>query len=153
MPTLTDTTVLDAFRRWGYLEAQLDPLHAVSGRLTPQRRPELAVDGPEAEQARRIYAGSIGVEFMHIADPAIREWVAAQMEAPAPAADRRRILERLVRAEAFEQMLQSRYLGSKRFSIEGLAALVPRLDEVVATLAQHDCEQVVLALSHRAASP
>src|SRR5262245_4811806 len=146
MPTLADTTVLDAFRRWGYLEAQLDPL----GRLTPQRHPDLAVaDGSEAEQARRIYAGSIGVEFMHIADPKVREWVAQQMEAPAPTPDRRRILERLLRAEAFEQMLQSRYLGSKRFSIEGLAALVPLLDEVVATLAEHDCEMVVLAMSHR----
>jgi 2-oxoglutarate dehydrogenase E1 component len=145
MPTLADTTVLDAFRRWGYLEAQLDPL----GRLTPQRHPDLAADGPEAEDARRIYAGPIGVEFMHIADPKVREWVARQMEAPAPPPDRRRILERLLRAEAFEQMLQSRYLGSKRFSIEGLAALVPLLDEVVATLAEHDCEMVVLAMSHR----
>jgi 2-oxoglutarate dehydrogenase E1 component len=55
MPTLADTTVLDAFRRWGYLEAQLDPLHEVTGRLTPQRHPDLAADGPEAEAARRIY--------------------------------------------------------------------------------------------------
>ncbi|HET9768656.1 MAG TPA: thiamine pyrophosphate-dependent enzyme, partial [Thermoanaerobaculia bacterium] len=149
MPTLADTTVLDAFRRWGYLEAQLDPLQEVTGRLTAQRHPDLAADGPEAEAARRIYAGSIGVEFMHIADPKIRDWVAQQMEAPAPAPDRRRILERLLRAEAFEQMLQSRYLGSKRFSVEGLAALVPLLDEVVATLAGHGCEMVVLAMSHR----
>ncbi len=149
MPTLADTTVLDAFRRWGYLEAQIDPLANVPGRLPPYRHPDLAFDGPEAEQARRIYAGAIGVEFMHVPDARIREWVAAQMEAPAPQPDRRRILERLVRAESFEQMLQSRYLGSKRFSIEGLAALVPLLDEVVTTLAEHDCEMVVLAMSHR----
>jgi hypothetical protein len=57
MPTLADTTVLDAFRRWGYLEAQLDPLHEVTGRLTPQRHLDLAADGPEAEAARRIYPG------------------------------------------------------------------------------------------------
>ena len=74
MPTLTDTTVLDAFRRWGYLEADLDPL----GRLPPQRQPELRLDGPESEQARRWYTGSIGVEFMHIANAAVRDWVAEQ---------------------------------------------------------------------------
>ena len=145
MPTLADTAVLDAFRRWGYLEAQLDPL----GRLPAVRHPELEGDGPEAEQARKVYCGSIGVEFMHIADPAVREWVAERMEAPAPTPDRRRILERLVRTETFEQVLQSRYLGNKRFSIEGIAALVPALDEVVFTLAEHDCEMVVLAMSHR----
>jgi 2-oxoglutarate dehydrogenase E1 component len=145
MATLTDTTVLDAFRRWGYLEAQLDPL----GRLAAARVPELAVDGPEADAARRIYAGPIGVEFMHIADPAVREWVAAQMEAPAPPPNRRWILERLVRTETFEQVLQSRYLGNKRFSIEGVAALVPALDEILVCLAEHQCEQMVLAMSHR----
>jgi 2-oxoglutarate dehydrogenase E1 component len=149
MPTLTDTTILDAYRRWGYLEAQLDPVPGVPGRLIPAPHPDLAADGPEAAAARRIYSGSIGVEFMHIPDPAVREWVAAQMESPAPAVDRRRLLERLVRTETFEQMLQSRYLGNKRFSIEGLAALVPLLDEVVTTLAEHDCEMVVLAMSHR----
>jgi hypothetical protein len=53
MPTLADTTVLDAFRRWGYLEAQLDPVPDVPGRLPPQRHPDLAADGPEAEAARR----------------------------------------------------------------------------------------------------
>jgi 2-oxoglutarate dehydrogenase E1 component len=144
-PTLTDTTVLDAFRRWGYLEAQLDPL----GRLPAFRVPDLALDGPEADAARRLYCGAIGVEFMHVADPAVREWVAAQMEAPAKEPNRRWILERLVRTETFEHVLQSRYLGNKRFSIEGVAALVPALDEILVSLAEHDCEQMVLAMSHR----
>ena len=71
------------------------------------------------------------------------------MEAPAPQPDRRRILERLLRAETFEQFLQSRYLGTKRFSIEGVAALLPLLDEMLDDAAEHDCEQVVLAMSHR----
>jgi len=145
MATLTETTTLDAFRRWGYLEAQLDPL----GRLPPARVPELQGNGPEVEAARRIYAGSIGAEFMHIPDAAVRDWVAAQMEAPWPQPNRRWILERLVRTETFEQVLQSRYLGNKRFSIEGVAALVPLLDEILVSLAEHDCEQMVLAMSHR----
>ena len=145
MPTLTDTTVLDAFRRWGYLEADLDPL----GRLPPQRQPELRLDGPEAEQARRWYTGSIGVEFMHIANAAVRDWVAEQMERDPTPVDRARVLELLVRAETFEQLIQSRYLGSKRFSVEGLAALVPLLDEILDFLAEQEAEQMVLAMSHR----
>ena len=145
MPTLTDTTVLDAFRRYGYLEAQLDPL----GRIPPFPIPELAHDGPEAEAARRVYSGPIGVEFMHVYDPAVRQWVAEQMEAPAPTPDRRRILEQLLRAEVFEQVLQSRYLGNKRFSVEGVAALVPLLFEVVNAVADQGGERLVLAMSHR----
>src|SRR5688572_26925102 len=145
MPTLTDTSVLDAFRRWGYLEADLDPL----GRLPPQRQPELRLDGPEAEQARRWYAGHVGVEFMHIPNAAVRDWVAERMERDPTPVDRARVLELLVRAETFEQLIQSRYLGSKRFSIEGLAALVPLLDEILDFLAEQEAEQMVLAMSHR----
>jgi 2-oxoglutarate dehydrogenase E1 component len=145
MPTLTDTTLLDAFRRWGYLEADLDPL----GRLPPQRQPELRVDGPEADQARRWYAGSIGAEFMHVPNAAVRDWVAERMEREPAPVDRSHVLEQLVRAEVFEQLIQARYLGSKRFSIEGLAALVPLLDEMLRFLAEQEAEQMVLAMSHR----
>ena len=63
--------------------------------------------------------------------------------------DRAHILERLIRAELFEQMLQARYLGTKRFSLEGMAALVPLLDEVVEGAASHGAGEVVLAMSHR----
>ena len=145
MPTLTDTSVLTAFRNWGYLEADLDPL----GRLPAQRHPELRVDGPEAEQARRWYCGTLAVEMAHIDRPDVREWVAEQMERETPAPDRARILELLLRAELFEGLLHSRYLGAKRFSIEGVAALVPLLDEILQTLAEEETEQAVLAMSHR----
>jgi 2-oxoglutarate dehydrogenase E1 component len=145
MATLTDSTVLTAFRTWGYLEADLDPL----GRLSPQRHPELRVDGPEAEQARRVYCGPIGVEVAHIDRPEVRDWVAEQMEREWPQPDRARVLELLLRAELFEQLMHSRYLGSKRFSIEGVAALVPLLDEMLQALAEEEAEQMVLAMSHR----
>lgn len=144
--TLTDREVLDAFRRWGYFEAKLDPL----GRLPPLVHPDLkGLSSEAAERARRIYCGSIGAEFMHLADPALRRWVAARMEGEPTSFDRRRVLERLVRSELFEQVLQSRYLGSKRFSLEGVTALIPLLDEIVAGLAEHGAIQVVLAMSHR----
>jgi len=64
--------IFDAFRRWGYLAADLDPL----GFFRPQSHPELALTGAVAELARRYYCGTIGAEFMHLPDPARRRWIA-----------------------------------------------------------------------------
>jgi 2-oxoglutarate dehydrogenase E1 component len=137
--------ILDSFRRWGYLEADVDPLG-----LTMRRpRPDLAWSGPEAERARQWYCGSIGVEFMHIPDPARREWVQQRMEQPIPGVDARFILERLIRADAFEEVLHGRYPGSKRFSLEGVTALVPLLDEVLEAGAAEGLEEALIGMSHR----
>lgn len=114
--------VLDAFRRWGTLQADLDPLRA----RKPPGRPELNLQGKEADRARRFYCGPIGVEFMHIPDPERRRWIQERMESEQAAdTDRAWILERLIRADLFEQVLQSRYLGTKRFSLEGITAPIP----------------------------
>ncbi len=137
--------VLEAFRRWGYLAADLDPL----GRLPPAGHPELAIGGEEAAAARRVYCGSLAVEFMHISEPERRAWIAARMEAPVPAVDRRRILEQLVRSEVFEETIQTRYIGSKRFSIEGVAALIPFLLTAIEESAELGAEQAMIAMSHR----
>jgi len=141
-----DQQIVDAFRRWGYLEASLDPLQQ---ELNPLRHPDLQVSGPVAERARRLYCGSIGVEFMHIADPEKRQWLQERMEAEAPRVDQQRVLERLVQADLFEQVLQARYLGTKRFSLEGVTALVPLLDEILQGAADKGAIQVVLGMSHR----
>src|SRR5216684_1895771 len=69
--------IFDAFRRWGYLEANLDPL----GFLKPQPHPELVITGEAADQARKIYCGTIGADFMHLQDPARRRWIAQGLEA------------------------------------------------------------------------
>jgi 2-oxoglutarate dehydrogenase E1 component len=139
--------IFDAFRRWGYLEADLDPLRKS---LQPVRYPELeALTGPVADEARRIYSGSIGAEFMHIADLERRRWIQGRMEAPAPELDRQYVLERLIRADLFEQILQARYLGTKRFSLEGVTALVPLLDEMLRGAVEHESIQMVLGMSHR----
>ncbi len=137
--------VWDAFRRWGYLQADLDPL----GDLKPVAMPELDVSGPDAEAARRFYCGTIGVEFMHIPDREKRQWIQERMEQEAPEVDRERILEWLVRAEIFEQVLQTRYLGTKRYSLEGEAALLPLLDAILSAAAEEGAQQAVLAMSHR----
>ena len=140
--------VLDAFRRWGYLETQLDPL----GRDEPLRHAELSLDPeefPGADDGRRWYCGTAGVEFMHIADPERRRWVAEAMEREAPPEDAERVFEQVLRAETFEQLVQSRYLGTKRFSIEGVAALIPLLAEMLEVCGERRARQVVLAMSHR----
>ncbi|HZU45044.1 MAG TPA: thiamine pyrophosphate-dependent enzyme, partial [Terriglobales bacterium] len=137
--------VLDAFRRWGYLQADLDPL----GFLKPEPNAELDISGEAAQQARRFYCGTIGAEFAHIVQPERRRWIQERMEAPAPRFDQNRILERLASAELFEQVLQARYLGTKRFSLEGLTVLVPLLDEILDRAAEHNAEEIVLGMSHR----
>src|SRR5690242_12973816 len=122
--------VFDAFRRWGYYEATLDPL----GVFQPLKHPDLeGLSGPEAEDARRIYCGNIGAEFMHMPEPERRRWIAEQLESAPAEVDQRKILERLVRADLFEQVLQARYLGTKRFSLEGVTALIPLLDAILDT--------------------
>ena len=138
--------VLDAFRRWGYLEANLDPL----GHFAPLSHPELDAFGEEADAARRIYSSSIGVEFMHIADPERRQWIQERMESEqAETLDRSRILEQLVRADVFEQTIHSRYIGTKRYSLEGNTALIALLDEVLNSASGYGAEQAVMAMSHR----
>ncbi len=137
--------ILEAFRRWGYLEANLDPL----GFLEPLKSPDLDFSGRDADAARQIYSGSIGADFMHLVQPERRRWIAERMESPAPESDRDVILTRLVRADLFEQVLQSRYLGTKRFSLEGVTALIPLLDSILDAAGEHGAIESVVAMSHR----
>jgi 2-oxoglutarate dehydrogenase E1 component len=138
--------VFDAFRRWGHLQAKLDPLGQY---LLPVPIPEIHFDGELADEARGYYCGSIGVEFMHIPDVVRREWIQKRMEQMAPVPDQRQILERLIQADLFEQVIQSRYLGTKRFSLEGVTVLIPFLDEVLNHAAGFGAEKAVLGMSHR----
>src|SRR6266850_6883165 len=125
--------VFDAFRRWGYLEATLDPL----GLFEPLKQPDLdGLTGEAAEDARRIYCGPVGADFMHLPEPERRRWIAERLEAPADEVDQHKILERLIRADLFEQVLQARYLGTNRFSLEGVTALIPLLDSILDTAAE-----------------
>src|SRR5712664_4771685 len=76
--------IFDAFRRWGYLEATLDPL----GLFEPLKHPDLdALTGEAAEEARRVYCGAIGADFMHLSEPERRHWIAERLEAPSSPVD------------------------------------------------------------------
>src|SRR5664279_4502386 len=136
----------DSFRRWGYLQADLDPV----GHFAPLTHPDLNLEGDEADAARRVYCGTIGAEFMHIPDPERRRWVQKRMESEfSEPIDRSRVLDQLVRADIFEQTIHSRYIGTKRYSLEGNAALIPLLDEMLNSASENGAEQAVLAMSHR----
>ncbi len=137
--------VFDAYRRWGYLEADLDPLGFI--RSVPHS--DLPTEGEFAQEARRVYCGTVGAEFMHITDPARRRWIQERLEGPQPAVDQQRALELLIRAELFEQVLQQRYLGNKRFSLEGVTALIPLMDEILDAAGQQGAGELVMGMSHR----
>ncbi len=138
--------IFEAFRRWGHLQAKLDPLGQY---LLPEPVPELHFDGEDAEEAKKYYCGSIAVEFMHLPDASRREWIQERMEQRAPVPDQRKVLERLTQADLFEQVIQSRYLGTKRFSLEGVTVLIPFLDEVLNHAADYGAEKAVVGMSHR----
>ncbi|MGA9990085.1 MAG: 2-oxoglutarate dehydrogenase E1 component, partial [Terriglobales bacterium] len=143
--------VFKLFRQFGYLEAELNPL----GLLPPQPHPDLEIDNEWAREARRIYCGSVGVEFMHIVDPERRRWIQNRMEARIEAesaaieVDQDRALDLLVRAELFEQTLQQRYLGNKRFSLEGSTSFLPAMDQVLDVAGERGAVELVMGMSHR----
>ncbi len=81
--------VFDVFRRWGYYEATLDPLRV----FQPQKMTDLELTGDAAEEARRIYCGNIGAEFMHLPEPERRRWIAERIEGPELEVNQEKILE------------------------------------------------------------
>ncbi|MGI4852511.1 MAG: 2-oxoglutarate dehydrogenase E1 component [Janthinobacterium lividum] len=144
------TEVFEIFRRWGYLQATLDPLKQY---LPAEPFP---IDLPEgsdsiAEEARRYYCGNIALEFSHIASPEKREWLQGKMEQlPVETqAQQAHTLTGLIKADLFEATIQQRYLGTKRFSLEGLTALIPFLDRVFEVSATHGVERCNFGMSHR----
>src|SRR5216683_591811 len=139
-------TTFDIFRRWGYLQASLDPLGQY---LPPEPFPTPAPEGESAAEARSYYCGTIAAEFMHIASPEQRQWLQERMEQKPPTPDQALILTQLIRADIFEQVIQSRYLGTKRFSLEGLTVLIPFLDRVLAVSAGCGVTKAMIAMSHR----
>jgi 2-oxoglutarate dehydrogenase E1 component len=163
------------FREIGHLLACLDPLEACpidhpllsleAVGLSPEDldKPFVVPDGPPNVKAplreilagfRETYSRSLGVEFMHLQDPAERRWLIERMEpvrnAPKlEASERRRILEKLIHSAVFEQFLNTKYVGVTRFSLEGGDALIPGLDALVERASELGCREIVLGMAHR----
>ncbi len=137
--------IFNKFRTWGYLQASLDPL----GFFKPLEVPGLNIDNDYADKAHRFYCRSIGAEFMFIPDPVRRKWIQDNLESNFLPKNQKDILRLLVSAEIFEQVLQTRYIGTKRFSLEGLISLIPLLDRMISDSIEKETSEVVIGMSHR----
>ncbi|RUL87817.1 2-oxoglutarate dehydrogenase E1 component [Tautonia sociabilis] len=170
------TRLVDAYREVGHYLADLDPLR-LAGRRETYDPLELAEFGlgeehldrpfftrmfepPQAtlrellDALKRTYCGTIGVEYMHIRDRRIRSWLQERMEPVRnhPSFDlkkKRRILWKLNAASLFETFLHLRYVGQKRFSLEGGEMLIPLLDAIVERSATFGVKEIVLGMPHR----
>ena len=101
---------------------------------------------------RDSYCRKIGIEYMHIQSPEEREWIQSHVEREHEKVDRDeqlRILRRLNNAEAFETFLQTKYVGQKRFSLEGGESLIPLLDGVLTRAAKAGLDETVIGMAHR----
>jgi len=165
--------LIDAFRTRGHLMADTDPLNyrqrshrdldVLSHGLTlwdlDREFPVGGFAGRERMKLRDIlgvlrnsYCRTVGVEYMHILDPEERLWIQERVEVPhekPPATVQKYILSKLNAAEAFETFLQTKYVGQKRFSLEGGETVIPLLDAVLDKAAEHELDEVVIGMPHR----
>ena len=170
-------SLVDAIRTHGHLAARLDPLGSEplgdpaldENELAVPLAPELQARIPASllsvyvegatladllPRLRSVYCGPIAYEIEHISDYAERNWLRRAIESgrlrrPLPSEERLALLERLSQVEAFEIYLRRAFLGQKQFSIEGLDALVPMLDEAVELAAEGGAHEVVIGIAHR----
>ena len=101
---------------------------------------------------RDSYCRTVGIEYMHIQDPDERKWIQAHIEVPheRPGHDEQiRILSRLNVAEALENFLQTKFVGQRRFSLEGAESLIPLIDAVISEAAEQHLDEAVLGMAHR----
>jgi 2-oxoglutarate decarboxylase len=165
--------LINAFRVRGHLMADTDPLEyrqrshpdldisshgltfwdldrefvtgGFAGRRTALLREVLGV-------LRDSYCRTIGIEYMHIADPEQRRWIQEHVEqkyTKPPKETQLRILGKLNEAEAFETFLQTKYVGQKRFSLEGGESTIALLDAVISKAAEENLEEVAIGMAHR----
>ena len=101
---------------------------------------------------RDSYTRTVGIEYMHIQDPEQRQWIQKRVEIPHSKPDREeqlRILRKLNEAEALESFLQTKYVGQKRFSLEGAESLIPLLDSTLSEAAHDGIIEVAIGMPHR----
>jgi 2-oxoglutarate dehydrogenase E1 component len=131
-------------------EADLDTEFHTGSLAAPDRLPLREI----VDICRRAYCGSVGAEYMHITDTVQRRWLQQRVERSAghfelPAADRKRLLEKLGAAEWLEKYLHSRYVGQKRFSLEGGESLIPLFDALIRQSGTQGIREMVIGMAHR----
>lgn len=167
--------VIDTYRSLGHLETHLDPL---SDPPAPHPHLQLAQFGLSESDLdtsfdvgtyrgggqmklrevlhslRMTYCDHVGVEYMHIQDVEVRTWLQEKMEATRNQpdfgkADKVRILRRVYKAELFERFLHTKYVGQKRFSLEGAETMVAAVDSIIEFCPRVGVEEVVMGMAHR----
>ncbi|CAM2928998.1 multifunctional oxoglutarate decarboxylase/oxoglutarate dehydrogenase thiamine pyrophosphate-binding subunit/dihydrolipoyllysine-residue succinyltransferase subunit [Saccharomonospora xinjiangensis] len=165
--------LIDAYRMRGHLMADTDPLNyrqrrhedldILSHGLTLwDLDREFAVGGFAGKERMKLrdvlgvlrdsYCRTVGVEYTHILDPDERRWIQERVEVPHEKPDpavQKYVLSKLNAAEAFETFLQTKYVGQKRFSLEGGETVIPLLDTVLDKAAEHQLDEVVIGMPHR----
>nr|WP_214370820.1 multifunctional oxoglutarate decarboxylase/oxoglutarate dehydrogenase thiamine pyrophosphate-binding subunit/dihydrolipoyllysine-residue succinyltransferase subunit [Pseudonocardia sp. H11422] len=165
--------LIESYRTRGHLMADTDPLN-----YRQRRHPDLdvlshgltlwdldrefAVGGFGGQAHMKLrdvlgllrdsYCRTVGTEYMHIADPEQRAWLQERIEVPHQkpnAAEQKYVLSKLNAAEAFETFLQTKYVGQKRFSLEGGETVIPLLDAVLDKAAENELDEVVIGMPHR----
>ena len=142
----------EAYRRWGWRAARLDPLGLTAPEEVPELDPTLyGLTAHDAEPLGRAYCGAIGWEFGHVQDRSRRAWLTRQAERPwhVPAADRRAALELIARGELFERMLDRRLPGAKTFGLSGAEGFLVLMQRVIQQAVKAGARQVVAGGMHR----
>lgn len=168
--------LIAAYRNRGHLMADIDPLRLDKNRF--RSHPDLDVlthgltlwdldrefkvngfAGAEQKKLRDVlgllrdsYCRHIGVEYTHILEPEQQQWLQDRIEKKhekPTVAEQKYILSKLNAAEAFETFLQTKYVGQKRFSLEGAETVIPTMDAVIDQCAEHALDEVVIAMPHR----
>src|SRR3712207_4175378 len=169
--------LINAYRVRGHLIAGVDPLDAMPGQYHPELDSETygltswdldrefitgGLAGKESaslreilDVLRRAYCGKVGTEYRHIQSKEqelwIRERIREEFVYPEPldAETKKALLMRLIRAEQFERFLHTKYLGQKRFSLEGCETIIALLDQLVERAAEKGVEEITLGMAHR----
>ena len=176
LDSLRAVMMIRAYRIRGHLIADLDPLALEEKPLHPELDPrtygfgdgdwdrpifinyvlglETATLREIVEQLRKTYCGTIGVEFMHIQDPAQKAWIQERIEAIRNKTDftlrgKKAIYERLVDADEFGRFLHRKFPGTKRFGLDGGEAIIPALEQILKRGSQIGLDEVVLGMAHR----
>jgi 2-oxoglutarate dehydrogenase E1 component len=168
--------LINAYRVRGHQHATLDPLNLRENKPIPDLDPDYHHLGEEhmdqvfntgslyapdrmklrdiVDLIKRVYCGNIGSEYMHITDTQQKRWIQKRLEGYRARLDitpagKRWLLTMLTAAEGLEKYLHTRYVGQKRFSLEGAESLVPLLDELIQRAGGKDMEEIVIGMAHR----
>ena len=133
-----------------FTDADLDTVYNTGSLVGPNQAPLREI----LSLLKEIYSGHVGAEYMHINTTEEKRWIQSRLEGARgrgeySAEQKQNILQRLISAEGLEKFLHVKYVGQKRFSLEGAESLIPLLDELVQRAGEHGIKEIVMGMAHR----